>query len=85
MSSKSRYRWLVVSLFFAFILLHQADKLLIRPLTTPIMETFAFRKTRMGAVTSGALLVSSFLYPLWAISSSSTHPAGVCWSPSLPS
>ena len=37
---KSRYRWFVVFVFFAFMLLHQADKLLIGPLTTPIMETF---------------------------------------------
>ena len=65
MSSKSRYRWLVVSLFFAFILLHQADKLLISPLTTPIMETFEINEAQMGAVFTGALLVSAFLYPLW--------------------
>jgi MFS family permease len=65
MSSKSRYRWLVVSLFFAFILLHQADKLLISPLTTPIMETFGINEAQMGAVFTGALLVSAILYPVW--------------------
>jgi MFS family permease len=65
MSSKSRYRWLVVSLFFAFILLHQADKLLISPLTTPIMETFEIDEAQMGAVFTGALLVSALLFPVW--------------------
>jgi MFS family permease len=65
MSSKSRYRWWVVSLFFVFILLHQADKLLISPLTTPIMETFEINEAQMGAVFTGALLVSALLYPLW--------------------
>ena len=28
---QSRYRWFVVAIFFAFMLLHQADKLLISP------------------------------------------------------
>jgi MFS family permease len=65
MSSKSRYRWFVVSVFFAFILLHQADKLLISPLTTPIMETFEINEAQMGAVFTGALLVSALLYPVW--------------------
>jgi MFS family permease len=56
---------LVVSLFFGFILLHQADKLLISPLTTPIMETFGINEAQMGAVFTGALLVSAILYPIW--------------------
>lgn len=33
-------RWFVFGTFFGFMLLHQADMLLIGPLTTPIMETF---------------------------------------------
>ncbi len=65
MMSRSRYRWLIVSLFFAFILLHQADKLLISPLTTPIMETFEIDEAQMGAVFTGALLISAILYPVW--------------------
>ncbi len=40
MKTTSRYPWLVIGIFFAFMLLHQADKLLIGPLTTPIMDTF---------------------------------------------
>jgi hypothetical protein len=34
------YRWFVVIVFFAFMLLHQSDKLVIGPLTKKIMSTF---------------------------------------------
>ncbi len=62
---RSRYRWFVVAVFFAFMLLHQADKLLISPLTTPIMEAFGINEAQMGAVFTGALTVGAILYPLW--------------------
>lgn len=65
MQTPSRYRWLIVAVFFTFILLHQSDRLLISPLTTSIMEAFAINKTQMGAVVSGALLVGGLLFPLW--------------------
>ncbi len=65
MHSPSRHRWVVVAVFFAFMLLHQADKLLIGPLTTPIMETFGINEAQMGAVVTAALLVSALLYPVW--------------------
>jgi len=61
----SRYRWFVVFVFFMFMLLHQADKLLIGPLTTPIMETFGIDEARMGAVFTGALVIEAVFYPLW--------------------
>lgn len=61
----SRYRWFVVAVFFAFMLLHQSDKLLIGPLTTPIMETFGINEAQMGAVSTAALLVGAVLYPVW--------------------
>ncbi len=61
----TRYRWLVVAVFFVFMLLHQSDRLLIGPLTTPIMQTFGIDEAQMGAVFTGALIVSSILYPLW--------------------
>jgi MFS transporter, Spinster family, sphingosine-1-phosphate transporter len=64
MSSRSRYRWFVFAVFFVFMLLHQSDKLLIGPLTTQIMETFNIDEAKMGAVFTGALLVSAFLYPV---------------------
>jgi MFS family permease len=62
---RSRYRWFVASVFFLFVLLHQADKLLISPLTTPIMETFGINEAQMGAVSSLALVVAAVLYPVW--------------------
>jgi MFS family permease len=65
MKAKTRYPWLVVLIFFTFILLHQSDKLLIGPLTTPIMETFDIDEAQMGAVFTGALIVGTVLYPLW--------------------
>jgi MFS family permease len=63
--SPSRYRWFVVFVFFWFVLLHQADKLLIGPLTTPIMEDFGINEAQMGAVSSLAVIVSAVLYPVW--------------------
>ncbi len=65
MKKPSRYRWFVVAIFFVFMLLHQSDKLLIGPLTTPIMETFGINEAQMGAVTTGALVVGAVFYPLW--------------------
>ncbi len=65
MSSNKKYRWYVLAVFFAFMLLHQSDRLLIAPLTTPIMETFGINEAQMGAVVTGALLVGAFLYPIW--------------------
>jgi MFS transporter, Spinster family, sphingosine-1-phosphate transporter len=65
MARSSRYRWFVVATFFAFMLLHQSDKLLIGPLTTPIMATFGITKTQMGALSTGALIVGAIFYPLW--------------------
>jgi MFS transporter, Spinster family, sphingosine-1-phosphate transporter len=65
MKSPSRYRWFVVATFFAFMLLHQSDRLLIGPLTTPIMETFHINEAQMGAVFTGALIVGAVFFPLW--------------------
>ncbi len=65
MHKQSKYRWFVVLVFFLFMLLHQADKLLIGPLTTPIMETYGIDEVQMGAIFSGALLVGAILYPIW--------------------
>jgi hypothetical protein len=59
---KPRHRWFVVLVLFLFVLLHQADKLLIGPLTTPIMEMFQISNTQMGAVFTGALIVGGVAY-----------------------
>lgn len=60
-----KYRWFVVGIFFLFMLLHQADKLLVGPLTTPIMEEFGINETQMGLLSSGAIIVGAIFYPLW--------------------
>ncbi|MEN6510084.1 MAG: MFS transporter [Smithella sp.] len=65
MQTSSRYRYFVFAVFFFFMLLHQADKLLISPLTTPIMEQFNINEAQMGMVFSGAILVGAIFYPLW--------------------
>ncbi len=65
MQKTNRYRWFVFGVFFVFMLLHQADKLLIGPLTTPIMEDFNINRAQMGFVTTGALIVGAICYPLW--------------------
>lgn len=62
--SAGRRIWLVLSLFI-FMLLHQTDKLLIGPLTTPIMNTFAIDEAQMGLVFTGALLVGGLFFPVW--------------------
>ena len=68
MKSSSRYRWLVLVIFFIFILLHQADKLLIGPLTENIMKDFQITKTQMGLVSTGALVVGASFLPLLGLS-----------------
>jgi predicted MFS family arabinose efflux permease len=65
MKAGRRYRWYVVFVFLLFMLLHQSDRLLIAPLTTPIMDTFGIDEAEMGAVVTGALLVSAVLHPIW--------------------
>jgi predicted MFS family arabinose efflux permease len=67
MQPRKRYRWFVLIVFFGFMLLHQSDRLLIAPLTTPIMETFKINEAQMGAVVTGALLVGAILYPIWGV------------------
>lgn len=61
----SRYRWNVIVIFFFFMLLHQTDKLLIGPLKGQISEDFNITNTQFGLVISGALIVGTFLYPIW--------------------
>ncbi len=65
MKTEKRYRWKVVGIFFAFMLLHQTDKLLIGPLKGPISEEFGITNTQFGLIISGALIVSTILYPIW--------------------
>jgi MFS family permease len=62
-AKKSRRR--SIAIFFAFMLLHQVDRYLIGPLTTPIMETYGINEAQMGAVLTGAILVGAVFFPLW--------------------
>jgi MFS family permease len=58
-------RFLVIFLFFSFMLFHQADKLLIGPLTSRIMSDFQINEVQMGALVSGALVIGTLFYPVW--------------------
>jgi MFS family permease len=58
-------KWSLVIILFVFMLLHQTDKYLIGPLTTPIMEEFGINEAQMGLVFTGALLVGGIFYPIW--------------------
>lgn len=62
---KSKYPWFVFGTFFAFMLFQQAERLVIGPLTTPIMDEFKINQAQMGLVFSGALIVGAILYPIW--------------------
>jgi MFS family permease len=62
---QKRQRILVIVLSFCFMLFHQADKLLIGPLTSRIMSDFNIDEVQMGAIVSGALIVGTIFYPIW--------------------
>ena len=62
---QKRQRIMVIVLSFAFMLFHQADKLLIGPLTSKIMVDFDINEIQMGALVSGALIVGTLFYPIW--------------------
>jgi MFS family permease len=64
-SKSSRYRWVVVSIFFFFMLLHQTDKLMIGSMQVPISETFGIGNKEWGFINTGALIVATILYPIW--------------------
>ena len=47
--AKNGYRWLVVAIFLAFMLLHQTDKELINPLIPDIIESLGSPRLRWAA------------------------------------
>jgi len=61
----NRQRWVAVAIFFLFMLLHQTDRLLIGPLTSPIMEEFNLSEFQMGGIVTGSLILGSIFYPIW--------------------
>jgi MFS family permease len=58
-------RWAVLAVLLCFTLLHQADRLIIGPLTSSIMDSFHINEAQMGTVLSGALVTGGLLFPLW--------------------
>ena len=65
MAKLNKQRWSAVVIIFFFMLLHQTDRLLIGPLTSPIMEEFNLSEVQMGAIISGSLILGSVFYPIW--------------------
>ncbi len=67
MTPPSSLRRRVIAIFLAFMLLHQADRLLIGPLKAQISHDFGLNNFQFGLVVSGALVVSTMLYPIWGV------------------
>lgn len=65
MTNLGRYRWLVIAIFFAFMLLHQTDRLMIGSMQIPIMGDFQIDNSQWGLINSGALIIATLLYPVW--------------------
>ncbi len=65
MKAAGKYRWVVFSIFFVFMLLHQTDKLLINPMATQIYREWNLTDTQWGAISTAALVVGAACYPLW--------------------
>ena len=60
-----RQRGATIILLAVLALLHQADRLIVGPLTSSIMATFDINEAQMGAALSGSLAVGGLLFPLW--------------------
>lgn len=56
---------LAFTAMFAFMLVHQADKLLIGPLQSQVMEAFSINFTQWGLLNTLAVVVGAVAYPLW--------------------
>ncbi len=65
MKSSSKYRWVILGVFFTFMLLHQTDKMLINPMAIQIYREWDLTDTQWGAMSTAALIVGSIFYPLW--------------------
>jgi MFS family permease len=65
MKINSKYKWVVLIIFFAFMLLHQTDKLLIKPLAPQIYKEWKLTDTPWGAISTAPLIVGAVFYPVW--------------------
>lgn len=61
----TRRRTISMAVIFLFMMLHQADKMVISSLTTPIMAYFGIDEAQMGWALSGAIIVGAVFFPLW--------------------
>jgi len=65
MRQRRSSRWATLAVLLCFALLHQADRLIVGPLTSSIMDSFHLNEAQMGTVLSGALVTGGLLFPLW--------------------
>jgi MFS family permease len=65
MKSSLRYKYAIVVIFIGFMLLHQADKLLIGQVLNDVQRDFNIDDVATGALGTGALIVGAVFYPLW--------------------
>jgi MFS transporter, Spinster family, sphingosine-1-phosphate transporter len=65
MKNSASYKWFVVGVFLAFMLLHQADKLLIGQVLEDIQRDLRLDDAQAGLLGTGALVVAAICYPLW--------------------
>ncbi|MCC7209160.1 MAG: MFS transporter [Anaerolineae bacterium] len=62
---RNKRPFVVLTIFLAFLLLHQADKLLIGQVLEDIQRDFAIDDAAAGALGAGALIVAALGYPIW--------------------
>ncbi len=65
MRNRRSSKWATLAVLLCFTLLHQADRLIVGPLTSSIMDSFHINEAQMGTVLSGALVTGGLLFPLW--------------------
>ncbi len=63
MRNRRSSKWATLAVLLCFTLLHQADRLIVGPLTSSIMDSFHINEAQMGTVLSGALVTGGLLFP----------------------
>ncbi len=65
MKPSSKYRWVILGVFFFFMLLHQTDKMFINPIAIQIYREWDLTDTQWGAISTAVLIIGSIFYSLW--------------------
>jgi MFS transporter, Spinster family, sphingosine-1-phosphate transporter len=65
MNVRPHNRRFVLSVFFVFLLLHQADRLVIGQVLGDLQRDFGIDDAAAGAIGTGALVVAAILFPIW--------------------